>query len=749
MTKIAAEMEKQPSIHAFTDVLDYDMERNHWNIPGLWHGTPPMAPVNTGYSEAVAHFKKSLLETVNRDRSDQFSLIPDFLEFMKSLWKAVKYEKFIFSFRNTLVAHAYDNLCCEFNNWEWDFRKEILYLQKAAELEILNADNESTLETLNKFVESKISEMFGKISDQKEIMNNKLCDYYKSKDKHVNLIEKHKMDFIHSINSVENEIKRSVETALKNTYELKKGSKQVQDIQRKYTGEIEKQVMKLLKDCKGSKLTDEQLTREFEQMWTKATETVPGPTERDIPACVLNQLKNSFSNRNVNEKLPNTEELKELGKDKFKIRKEHTEFFVKKYLWSRDLQTFTDNVIEISTQFVLDKTKTNEDYHDTLTRDLLVKVDESLKQSYKQYKTNKQFEIDLKLHICGFASREFLKMHKKFISDNDPRIQLEMFKTQYMSDFLDLYKERDDCQRKANDFVRCCIKPDVEEYISRSLGIEIVDELLTSSHSAEFSSRSFFQYNIQKELLEKEDFESFVKFIRKYEIYVKDWIFQCIRKKISEDKTLCKLKKKNLHIIVQKITEATQQASKGEDGAELSDTKESITKLIQNMRKLLIRDISISKEAEKTTLFQIQSTCSPFKDSLIKSLTELEEQLKEDFSNSEDVAETLKKLPIKPQDELFKRVFGCGQQCPFCKVPCEAGGKDHKTHHASVHRPQGLGTHRYEDSKKLVETLCTTDINTERRFRKSETKGEWHPYKDYTTYYPDWHIPPDPFPRGI
>ncbi|KAI3377718.1 hypothetical protein L3Q82_008445 [Scortum barcoo] len=561
--------------------MNYDMERNHWNIPGLWHGTPPMAPVNTGYSEAVAHFKKSLLETVNRDRSDQFSLIPDFLEWMKSLWKAVKYEKFIFSFRNILVAHAYENLCREFNNWEWDFRKEILSLQKAAELEILNADNESTLESLNKFVDSKLSEMFGKISDQKEIMNKKLCDYYKSKDKHVNLIEKHKTDFIHSIYSVENEIKRSVETALKNTYELKKGSKQVQDIQRKYRGEIEKQVMKLLKDCKGSKLTDEQLTREFEQMWTKATETVPGPTERDIPACVLNQLKNSFSNRNINETLPNPEELKELGKGQFKIRKEHTEFFVKRYLWSRDLQTFTDNVIEISTQSVLDKTKTNEDYHDTLTRDLLVKVDESLKQSYKQYKTNKQFEIDLKLHICGFASREFLKMHKKFISDNDPRIQLETLKTQYM-------------------------------------------------------------------------------------------------------------------------------------------------------------------RLKKPHCFKSQSTCSPFKDSLIKSLTELEEQLKEDFSNSEDVAETLKKLPIKPQDELFKRVFGCGQQCPFCKVPCEAGGKDHKKHHASVHRPQGLGTANYADSQKLAATLCTTDVTSECRFRNSETKNKCHPYKDYSKYYPDWHIPPDP-----
>ncbi|XP_031179377.1 interferon-induced very large GTPase 1-like [Sander lucioperca] len=63
MTQIAAEMEKQPAIKAFTDVLDYDMEKNNWNIPGLWHGTPPMAPVNTGYSVAVAGLKRQGKET--------------------------------------------------------------------------------------------------------------------------------------------------------------------------------------------------------------------------------------------------------------------------------------------------------------------------------------------------------------------------------------------------------------------------------------------------------------------------------------------------------------------------------------------------------------------------------------------------------------------------------------------------------------------------------------------------------------
>ncbi|KAM6950361.1 up-regulator of cell proliferation-like [Lycodopsis pacificus] len=746
MTKLAAEMEKQSSIKAFTDVLDYDMDKNNWNIPGLWHGIPPMAPVNTGYSEAVADFKKNLLETVKRDRSDDVSQIPEFLSWMKSLWRAVKYENFI-SYRNTLVAHAYDNLCKEFNEWEWEFRKEILSWQTAAELEISNADNESQVETWRGLVAKKISEASQKVEIQQTMMKKKLINYYERKDRRVKLIEKYKMDFHCSINSLANEIKHSVWTKLDCVLDLKIGLKKAQDIQGKYRSVIEERVMKLLDDCKDSTMSDEQLTQEFEKMWAQATVNIPGLTEQEIPACILNQLIKHFSNRNVNEKLQNIDKLKKIGKDKFKITRHHVNSYKKKVKYtfsSGDLQSFANSVIEISTQFVLDKTKTNGDYHESFTRDLLEKIDESLKQSDKCSKTNTQFEIDLKLHICGIASREFLKMHQTFLSENDPRRQLEKYKTQYLSDFIDLYKKTDHCQRKATDFVRLCIKPGVEEYISRSLGINIVDEILTSCHSAEYSSRSFFQYNIQKELLQKDDFESFVRYITKYGIYVKDWIFHDILKKMSEGKTLFKLKNENLQVIVRKITGALEQASKGEDGVLLPDNQESITQLINNMRRCLIKDIWISEEAEKISLFEIQSTCHPFTKSLSKSLSVLKEQLEEEFSNSEDITDTLNKLPIKPQDELFRRVFGCGQQCPFCKVPCETGGKEHKKHHAAVHRPQGLGRYSITDTQKLHAALCTTDVQSEATFRNTDTNWERHPYKDYTKYYPDWLISPDP-----
>uniref|UniRef100_A0A3Q3GJJ7 VLIG-type G domain-containing protein n=1 Tax=Labrus bergylta TaxID=56723 RepID=A0A3Q3GJJ7_9LABR len=700
MTKIAAEMEKQPSIKLFTDVLDYDLEKNNWNIPGLWHGTPPMAPVNTGYSEAVAEFKRNLLETVKRDKSDHVSQIPEFLEWIRSLWRAVKFENFIFSFRNTLVAHAYDNLCKEFNQWEWEFRKEVSRWKTETEMEILNAENESELHHLNEMVKSKKSEVSDKIKEQQKIMDQKLQEYFKRKDRQVNLIMKYKTDFIIRIEGLTNEIQHSANNDLDCARECKKSSKEAEDLQRKHREVIEEQVMKLLRDCKKRTLSDEELEEEFEKVWAE---------------------------------LQKIGDLKEFGKDPFKAKTDHIKktktqimnFFFNQYI-KRDLQSLADSVIASCKRFVEDTAKTDRDYHDSFTKDLLDKVDESLKQNCKKCKP--KFVTDLKLHVCGFASREFLHMHRKYL---------------YLTDFIDLYKERDHCQRKGTDYVRFCIKPAVEEYISRSLGVNIVEEILTSCHSPEYSSRSFFQYNIQKELLQKDDFESFVKYITRYKIFVKDWIFQHVLKKMSEGQTLCKLKIKSLQVIVDKITKALKQSTKHSDGTLLPDNQESIPELINNMRKYLNKDISISVEDEKTILFQIQSTCHQFTGSLFKSLDDLKKELKEEFSNSGDISETLKKLPTKPQDELFKQVFGCGQQCPFCKVPCEAGVKEHKKHHAAVHRPQGLGGYMNIETEELVERLCTTNVHSETKFRNADTEWKHHPFQDYATYYPEWHIPPD------
>ncbi|CAM4680365.1 unnamed protein product [Lepidochelys kempii] len=63
MTKAAARMEKQSREMAFSDIMEYDPEKHNWYMPGLRHGVPLMAPVNTGYSESVCELRNTCLNS--------------------------------------------------------------------------------------------------------------------------------------------------------------------------------------------------------------------------------------------------------------------------------------------------------------------------------------------------------------------------------------------------------------------------------------------------------------------------------------------------------------------------------------------------------------------------------------------------------------------------------------------------------------------------------------------------------------
>ncbi|XP_077306225.1 interferon-induced very large GTPase 1-like [Lithobates pipiens] len=104
MTEVAAKMENYNDITQFSEIIDYDIERDNWYISGLWHGVFPMASISTGYSENVKELKMHLLKFIKQKPHSDSCSINEFIEWIRSLWNAVRHEKFIFSFRSSLVA---------------------------------------------------------------------------------------------------------------------------------------------------------------------------------------------------------------------------------------------------------------------------------------------------------------------------------------------------------------------------------------------------------------------------------------------------------------------------------------------------------------------------------------------------------------------------------------------------------------------------------------------------------------------
>ncbi|KAJ8377295.1 hypothetical protein AAFF_G00261440 [Aldrovandia affinis] len=389
------------------------------------------------------------------------------------------------------------------------------------------------------------------------------------------------------------------------------------------------------------------------------------------------------------------------------------------------MQEMADHIIKLCRQFVDEKVRARSDYHNTYMIDLLHMVDENLDR-HRDLETSAHFEASLKIHICGHAAREFHQMHLDFIRANDPRQCLEQLKGQYCADFKDLFYERDQCQKKAEEFTFNCLAPAVREYVTKSLGPDLVDEMLAGKKAIDFSTRSFFQFSILKHLLTDDNFDNFVKYVGDYVAFVQEWIFkQMVQQFSKEDGGLRNMENKHLKMIIKRIKEAVVNAQEKD--------------ICSNLREELV----IPKDAFEAVLALNTAKPEEFSRCLMLIVDEMEESFTVEFQTGGDVRAKLDMLPFKPQNELFNRVFGCGRQCPFCKAPCEAGGKSHTEHFTSIHRPQGIGGMHYVSSSKLLTDVCSSGVASEVKFRTRETEDKFHPYKDYRSIYPDWLIQPD------
>ncbi|XP_038854996.1 interferon-induced very large GTPase 1-like [Salvelinus namaycush] len=749
MTQAAARMEKKENITKFTDVMEYDPDTSSYYIPGLWHGTPPMAPVNAGYSEAVYDFKKSLMK--------DFRICPkndDLTHFMKwteSLWESVKFEKFIFSFRNSLVADAYSRLCSEYNGWEWAFQKEMYTWMIGAETNISNfgmtvLNHQITIRDMLKDLMREASE---KLSVGEEEIQNNLITYFKKQDGHVNLVENYREGFVSSAKTLRRETQNTVSNVLHGAVEIKEGMAQLDDIKSSQANTMENKVLALLKTCRQNKsdLSEQDLIEEFERMWKKTLSEIKfrGLTRREVAQDAFSILQDHLSTRSgYVRSLLDGNSLVDCGKRPFAVESgdwwQKTKDLVMH--WNRDnlrkkLQELCDNIITQCQEFITQKVKSKTDYHDTDIKELLEIIDQTSQQNKKR-KVPEECEINLKLHICGIAARTFQKKHDDLIAVNDPRKCLEQSKNKYLTDFIDLFHNRDQCLKKAEEFTKL-LQPAVQDYVTKMIGPDVVDEMKTGEGSEDYSARGAFQFSILKQLLMDGKYDgNYREYINHYEKFVKDWLFEQIAQQLSKDRSLEKLEKKHLSEIVKIITDSISNIRKSHS------TVKDINTFIQNICSALGKKLVFPKDGlDLIMTLNYSENTEQFADYLTDYVGEMEQSLAAEYDKGGDIKERLRSLPFKPQDKMFTSLFGCGEVCPFCKAPCEAGGKEHAKHFTSIHRPQGVSGWRNLKTTVLVTDICSSDVISDNTFRTSLTEGKFHPYKDYQTYYPDWIITGD------
>ncbi|XP_068566564.1 interferon-induced very large GTPase 1-like [Cebidichthys violaceus] len=744
MTQAAAKMEKKEENKSFTDVMEYSPDTGNCYIPGLWNGNPPMAPVNAGYSETVYELKKNIIQMLGSCESANNIL--EFTEWMKSLWNAVKHENFIFSFRNSLVADAYMRLCTEFNKWEWEFKKEMYTWVTNAETKINNFGTvalKSETSDMSEFLTQKKSEACTELSKWETTLLENLAQYFKQTEGHVYLVEGYREEFANSAKSLRREMESSVFNQLTAAADIRQGMTELDRIKENHTKQLEERVRALIDKCreKKVKMSDKELDTEFDKMWKKTVNELSSYKQKttnvitNVSCCLRYNVSHKGSHAC---ELLSQKSLEDCGRVPFKYTAEGSYKQAKhtlcKWLNIEDhiktLQKLADCIIAICTQFVTEKMERKNNYHDTYIQEILHMIDERL-QNNQDVKIEIQFEVSLKQHICGVAARRFQKLHEDFILVNDPYRCLNQNKEKFRTDFKDVFHERDQCQKKAEEFMNLCLRPAVEDFVYRSLGPDIIGEMKTNKT---FSTRMFFQGSVLLDLLSKDDFENYQSYICSYEEYVKNWILDQIEERFSNGSKMFEFEDQHVQSSIRSINDAVKKAKTEKSG--------NLESFVKNVCQELGDKLVISQDALGAFMILNNADQEQFAHWLTECVKDMAQVLQEKFKKT-NIHMKLKKLNVNPQNKLFTELIGCGKQCPFCKAPCEAGGKVHTLHHTSLHRPQALGRYRSDKTKKLVTDVCSSSVISNQRFQCTDTKGEWHPYKQYTDIYPDWSIVPD------
>ncbi|XP_073491809.1 up-regulator of cell proliferation-like [Aquarana catesbeiana] len=741
MTKAAAKMEKKSVITSFNDVMDYDLEKHSWYIPGLWQGVPPMAPVNSGYSENVNKLKQHLFEFLKKQNAP--CNIGGFITWIESLWRAVKHEKFIFSFRNSLVAEAYNKLSMQFFQWDWEFSKKVYNFVIRTENMIKNQSAENldseSYEEYRRELQLLVSEEENKILDLLE-------KYYDSKSGNVHLIERYREDFRMNIQFLRKDLERNALNKYTEAVSIQKGKFEIHNVQNQYQMLIEEKISDLLKDSRKDYITDEEIQQEFESMWKKTLTDlqIKKLVRRNVDQAILQQLRHDLSRKGstVHEKLKHVKNLSSHGQCTFKM----DEKYIDRPWWKRwqhklgqqseaseKTEDFAVSLIEKCELYVKEKTDNSENYDNTHCQELLHMINKQLKSSSLPF--SEEFELDIKLMILGNAAQMFQKMHDTFIKNNDPIACLESLKPQYLSIFLSIFQEKDESQNRARQFCERCLKPAMTDYVFKHIGKKIVDDILNGSDHIIFSSRSFFQCDILEKLLEEMSFQKYVEYIHSYEKFSASWILSYISKKYKSSTTMDNLWKNILSSVIMEIQTALK--------AKACLESPNVSSFLENVCETLQKELVIPQNEMKVIMFRNTAAVEKFSSYIQHLLTKTEQQVLTELG-SLDIESVLSRATLKPQDELLRKVIGCSKQCPFCGAPCEAGGGNHKEHFASIHRSTGLRKWKYVLDKSLVTNICSTLVVSNKKFRCSDTDYEWHPYKEYRTYYPNWAIQPDP-----
>ncbi|XP_062873450.1 interferon-induced very large GTPase 1-like [Trichomycterus rosablanca] len=741
MTKLAAK-EEDSEAECFSDVIAFNVQDDVQYFAQLWEGSPPMAPPNPSYSENVQKLKRAIFTNATKFYSMNLSELKSRIS---DLWKALLNENFVFSFRNTLEIAAYRKLETEFGKWTWSLRSAMLEHEEKLHYTIKNRK-------LKKIEDKDLYDHMKKTKE--EVEKSMKCYFEEDKDKDILIQWKERCE--QRIKQLLEDLVKNAKTNLNDFLQQQKAREAFDHKKTEYDEKLFNMSKALALQLKSTE-TDEQ---GFDKVWNKwvsdLTQDTPVEKPLDVWEDVIQILSEGNEQAAVYERISQEDYTKihRLGDyscyilNKSMLQKTVDDV---KYVLTQDemipfevqesVRNLINNVIQESEDLIkkICGKITGLGYKKSYIQEITDHVKQKVEQYHsenKKIKFNKEFTLDLCLHVCKLANPKFTKIHQQFRDVNDVKFYLEKQKPQYYSIFQN-YCRGATTTTVLGELVYNNLVPAILEAVYNKTAIDLSTQM--RSDMPEFNgNRSQLEEHILKSLAEQENIEKYMEYIHHPKKHFEQFITENVDKYITENNSkVLNLLKRNLkhkeNIVMNAVNITTEEVKKrsGDANMWLRSLKNSLTD------ELSLKEITCTGLEEITDLdFLWQVVC--------EGLTKMMSEQYKSFNSVTNI--NMKKFRKKPDEILIEHLCQCcWAQCPFCRAICTNTMEDHDGDHSvPFHRVNGIIGSHYTDPTNLCADICTTLVKSNKRFYTRSKKLV--PFKSYRTAgreFAKWKITPD------
>ncbi|XP_015224724.1 PREDICTED: interferon-induced very large GTPase 1-like, partial [Cyprinodon variegatus] len=573
MAQLAAK-EEACDAESFSDVIEFDVQNDVKYFAQLWEGSPPMAPPNPGYSESVQELKTIIL---SKAKLSDGILLSHLNTKIQDLWNALMNENFVFSFKNTQEIAVYRKLEVQYGNWTWTLRSEMLNIENQLYPKI----EKGQLDKVElSYLSNEITETYKAVTDS--------IGAYFDNDKDREMLVQWKGRFENKIREFHEELLRGVKRKLDDVIRQNKARKKLDKKKTEFENKLFQKSKELAVGLKSLAKDEDEVKAQFNTVWIQfAKESNPDakPVEDinlqddeldvlldlGLEPGLINESQKSNAYKNLSETGDYSDYItkkKSISCSKVSQQSQESKKKTKTHEEQETIRLFIQEVNKSCLEIIKTKPVSTRGYSITYLQELAKTIKNRVTEfeSERKFTFKKEFIVDLSLYVFDRAASWLSDSHKIFKQNNDVITYLESKKQEYYNIF------RGFCRGSSSVVVfgeMMCEKLKVSaiEAVCNKTGVDIAGEMRCN-----FPAFSGNRLNLEKHVLtslaKKEDFNSFITYIRNPRRQVKAFIKEEVYKYMftrqkSEAQTILRKNVEDINKLISRaLFEATEKLQK-------------------------------------------------------------------------------------------------------------------------------------------------------------------------------------------